>query len=266
MPLFALVLLPVFLFLGINKIVYIVDTSGYHKQGEDCKKNQAISNDNSEFVSAQYQNAVTEIRLRLEHEHLLFALKFTLAGGLLGMIFKFANESNSKFKKVISEKSSILFAVACWSIVAVSAIIDVRAEFNAHIIALLGGWISYIELCAMPDNLIGWEHYFKEKETPLFNLIHMDRQLVTWVLYMVTLYIFVVAPVRSDKPQDYYQFLRVSQKAIVVCMLIFMIATLYFEMEDYRFLYFGIGVIIILISWKSIDALKKLTTESTESE
>ncbi len=100
----------------------------------------AIGDKANELLLNQYGNAVKEIQTRLQQENVLFAMKFSLVGAILGLMFNSAIKSQSRLKSSSVENSTItqemksdknLFfvnnwttiALFCWAATITSAII-----------------------------------------------------------------------------------------------------------------------------------------------
>jgi len=154
-----------------------------------------------DFLMRSYENAVKEIRDKINHEHQLFILKFSLVGAVLGFLFV-----NYRSTKMIGDNGDLspLREFCVWASVAVAAIVDVRTFFNVNITQELGMWIRSVEPYILASGVQGWETYFFS-ESSLLNapssiLVRMDRQLLTWVLYIVVTYQFVI--LRGEKTQS----------------------------------------------------------------
>ncbi len=195
---------------------------GQQRQGAQAVTFSVV--EQREFILKEYETVANEISSRIEQEHLLFVLKFTVVGGVLGLIFKtykigIGNEEKQGFE-ILQQSSGV--AVCCWAAVAVAAIIDVRIFFNANLIIEAGAWIRELEgFLLSRTGLPGWENHLAESNlitSDLRPLIFIDRQLLTWTLYVVTLGIFV--PRRNDSRQT-QRVLDVALIAVPFCFVLF---------------------------------------------
>jgi len=150
-----------------------------------------------EYLKLSYNNAVKEIHQRIEHEHILFVLKFTLVGAVLSVLFKNSIFGSARLVEKNDDAVRLQPAIVCWAAIAISAVVDVRMQVNLAIIRDLGIWVKSLEDAILVSGVKGWETYFHE--SPLLTnayspLMLTDRQLLTWLLYVVTVYWFVFKP------------------------------------------------------------------------
>jgi hypothetical protein len=177
----------------------------------------------SELILKEYDAAVQEIRLRLEQEHVLFTLKFTFFGALLGSA-----------ALVLGKKDGGLFspgvAVAWWGAVAVAAILDLRLQLNTQIIVDHGQWVRTLEQGDLlpPLGTKGWEDFYAsspvrtDQHKLLSLLLNLDRPLLKWLLFVVTLYACIISRQEDHHPE----LLAVSKYAMPVCFLLFGLSSL----------------------------------------
>ncbi len=250
---FILIILPLLLMADFSKLF---DPDYPDKKGEVCKivsptgENYAQSK-KLDFLNEQYKTSTQEIRNRLEHEHLLFALRFTIVGAMLALIFNTAKSPNNrKWKNEYYNylQGFSLIASIGWAAVAVSAVIDVRATFNAEMISIVGSWIRCVEPLFMFEKIQGWETYLDNTwvtnssnvdvknwldamHVIIHALLRMDRPLLTWVLYVMVLYFFVIVPAKfidfekngkTDLQDVFHGFsFRLARWAVTGCYLLF---------------------------------------------
>ena len=214
-----------------------------------------------EYLIKSYQNAVTEIQKRIEHEHLLFVLKFTLVGAVLGVLFKVLtfqrptpNDTTSDAEVSDSSPSSAYLFFCC--AIAVSAILDVRMLFNLNIIIELGGWVHSLETHILTSGITGWETYYKESKllnTWASPILLMDRQLLTWVLYIATVYQFIIHTENSAKSHI---------APFLICLVLFSFVGQYFYYStDYGNLYFVFCISVITLCYYAYSKLMELNEE-----
>jgi len=110
------------------------------------------------FLEIEYATVTTEIRERIQQEHLLFALKFALIGGLLYS----AMQGVLRKGKVHFERTTFTATVA-WAAVLVAALVDLRIAANQRMIVALGGWVRRYESLRLGEqaSALGWETYLK---------------------------------------------------------------------------------------------------------
>ncbi len=189
----ALTVLPLFM------LVDVLGMLGWRTEGRVAPKESggSLSPDQRAFLLEEYKTATGEIRLRIEHEHTMIALKFTLVGAVLGVILYAQQKSTTAAESPIR---STWAALCCWAAIVVSAIVDLRRQTNVDAIAQLGNWVGSIESQFLPGP-IGWEHYVADRNpfwsSPFYPLLRVERELLTWALYLLAIMLFV--PHRDDE-------------------------------------------------------------------
>lgn len=120
-------------------------------------RNVAANPDAKELPAAEYLTVTTEIRGRVEHEHLLFALKFALVGGIL---FAALQGILARPGGVTLERTSFT-ALVVWAAVLAAALVDLRIAANQEFIRSLGRCVRrYEELQFGVDAAtLGWEGF-----------------------------------------------------------------------------------------------------------
>lgn len=188
-----------------------------------------------DFLLREHAVVTREIQARIQHEHLLFVLKFTVVGAVLGLIFR-SNSTKPGLDELTAAKSfsGILtpgMALVCWSAVGVSAIIDVRIFFNAALIHEAGAWVRVLEDGMTAATVPGWETALAASEmwrSRAYPLLVADRQLLTWVLYLVTLYLFVPRDLPGNRGLQ-RELLKLAAGALPICVLLFSLVGLSFH-------------------------------------
>jgi hypothetical protein len=153
------------------------------------------------FLDRQYDTAVQEIRERLGNENVLFALKFTLIGAIMWVLFSLFNRdkgSGMAFERFVQKRRVAVFFVAA---LLCSAIVDTRLRFNAKVIESLGDWVWCVEIykratvssdASLPQY---WEHFLHlQLLMGSYPILRYLCHLLTAIMYAVTLYLFVVMP------------------------------------------------------------------------
>ena len=101
---------------------------------------QALDKGGHEFLDKEYETVVGEIARRVEQEHLLFALKFGIVGGILYTFLQEAfRRGNMQYQR------SAFGALVAWAAVVVSTIVDLRIAANQSFLVTLGGWTRQYE-------------------------------------------------------------------------------------------------------------------------
>jgi hypothetical protein len=126
------------------------------------------------ILIAMTNNAVSEIRLRLEAEDRWFNYNFVLVGGLLGaFLARFTIGGKSKRDaetqlKDMTHSTPLCCALAFATIV--TLIIDIHVRNNTIVIAQLGSWLAYFAEPALAHIAFGgerngfltWEDFFAD--------------------------------------------------------------------------------------------------------
>src|SRR5258707_1870151 len=96
--------------------------------------------DARQFLDKEHDNVVAEIGHRIEHEHLLFTLKFALVGGILyGLLQGVFGRGDTRIEK------TPFAALIVWAAVIAAAIVDLRIMANQSFLVTLGGWSRQYE-------------------------------------------------------------------------------------------------------------------------
>lgn len=251
-----LIVLPLLIITDLPKIIEnLVGCDCFEEipsSGVSDVNNISITNSalEGQYLIASYNNAVNEIQNRIDQEHLLFVLKFTLVGAVFGVLFR---------KGIGVNDENIHPSLFCWAAVCISTIVDARMLVNVDIIQEHGRWINTIEQVVLTSGLHGWETFYSS--SPLFNnelssLLLMDRQLLTWVLYATTVYVFVVKK-RGE--------LSTHAGPFLLCFVLFGFLGLhfYFRFSNGLQVFIPLFVIVVLAAWYLFSAL--LPKESTDT-
>jgi hypothetical protein len=212
-------------------------------------KQVAISDQERDFLLGEYGVVTQEIHARIEHEHLLFVLKFTVVGAVLGLIFR-SNRGDEGAESYLMKNPTPGMAIVCWGAVAVSAIIDVRTFFNVNLIREAGVWVRSLEGRMTSGTVPGWEQALAGSglwSSAAAPFIVLDRQLLTWALYIVTLYIFVPRDL-SNNLSRHQELLKIAAHALPICILLFGIVGLnYYFGKDYWLFSHGLLTVVLAV-------------------
>ena len=191
--------LGVLMALPLFMLVDVLGMLGWRMEGRAVAQggSGALNADQRAFMLEEYKTVAGEIRLRLEHEHTMIALKFTLVGAVLGVILYAQQKSTTPPESPIH---STWAALCCWAAIVVSAIVDLRRQTNVDAIAQLGNWIGSIESRLLPGST-GWEQFIAAQNpfwgSRFYPLLRLERELLTWALYLLAITLFV--PHRGDE-------------------------------------------------------------------
>ena len=135
-----------------------------------------------EFLAKEHDTIVEEIRNRIEHEHLLFSLKFALVGGILYALLQGVfGRSEAKIER------TALAALTVWAAVIASAIVDLRLMSNQSFIVTLARWVrQYEELRLGTDGVsLAWEAFLADQllSQPYYPALRVSGQVLTALLF-----------------------------------------------------------------------------------
>lgn len=149
-----------------------------------------------QFLDKEHDNVIAEIRLRIEHEHLLFSLKFVLVGGILYALLQgvFGRGEGHIHRTAFA-------ALIVWAAVVAAAIVDLRTMANQSFLVTLGGWArQYEELRVGPNAVnLAWEAFLANNllSQPHYPALRVSGQILTALLFAFSGSLFLV-PRESD--------------------------------------------------------------------
>jgi hypothetical protein len=149
-----------------------------------------------QFLDKEHDNVVEEIRRRIEHEHLLFALKFALVGGILYALLQGVfGRGGGRIER------TAFVALIVWAAVIAAAIVDLRTVTNQSFLVTLGGWSrQYEELRIGPKAVdLAWEAFLANNllSQPHYPALRVSGQILTALLFAFSGSLFLV-PKESD--------------------------------------------------------------------
>jgi hypothetical protein len=157
---------------------------------------KALDADARELLNREYDSVVSEIKMRIEQEHLLFSLKFGLVGAILWAFLQIPSKSDSQFE------ITPFAALAGWAAVVAASIVDLRVMSNQSFIIALGGWCRQYEQLALGANgaQFGWEAFLADHllSEPYYPALRVSGQILTALLFCVTSLIFLRAEGSAD--------------------------------------------------------------------
>jgi hypothetical protein len=181
---------------------------------------KALGAEGREFLEKEHENVVSEIKMRLEHEHLLFSLKFGLVGAILWAFLQTPSKTGSRFD------TTPFAALAAWSAVIAGAIVDLRVTANQSFIMTLGGWSRQYDELALGANgaKLGWEAFLADNllSQPYYPALRVSGQILTALLFCVTASLFLM---RSERTQD-PKATRISSAGAIVSIFIMTMAAI----------------------------------------
>jgi hypothetical protein len=220
-------------------------------------QSHALTAAHRRFLEKEYDTAVREIRLRVDNEETLFALKFTMVGAVLAAMFYMHRREDEGAPPSFRSPWA---ATCCWAAVLVGAVIDIRRQFNVDVMVQLGTWVHQVEDLLLPDAILGWEQFIPTSElwsSPIYALLRLERELVTWILFVVTVAMFV--PNRGEKPD--FLLLRLSRLFCCLSMFLFGLNSLHYHYQYEHWWYWiycsAFVVLGCAITFRWIDVLSK---------
>lgn len=196
------------------------------------------------FLIKQYDNAVKEIHERLHQESVLFAMKFSLVGAILALMF---TSTVISFKNIKGEtdplRTTLLFnppliAMFCWAATITSAIIDTRIMYHTDLIVVLGTWIkNHVEpVLYSSSQLIGWENFLASKNlksrlftSQLYPLLRSDTSILTLFLFLANTIVFSIK--RLSYSNNNKPFRTVCAVGSIGCFVIFFLVSIHFQYD-----------------------------------
>jgi hypothetical protein len=150
---------------------------------------QALDKGGQDFLDKEYETVVGEIARRVEQEHLLFALKFGIVGGILYTFLQEAfRRGNMQFQR------SAFGSLVAWAAVVVSTIVDLRIAANQSFIITLGEWTRQYEELKLGVNGVplGWEAFLADRllSQSYYPALRVSGQVLTVFLFAFTSALF----------------------------------------------------------------------------
>lgn len=140
-----------------------------------------------------YKTATAEIRERINQEHILFTLKFTIIGGILLALFSMSKSEH--FEAFIQRRRTAVFFSAA---LLTSSVVDIRLRFDIQMVETIGKWVRHIETRLHDPQILGyqpWESFLHREMFGLGMPVMRSFSLsLTALLYLVTVYTFVILP------------------------------------------------------------------------
>jgi hypothetical protein len=174
-----------------------------------------------QVLDKERESIVAEIRLRIEQEHLLFALKFGLVGAILWAFLQTAfRDERAGFEP------TPFAALAAWAAVVAASIVDLRTMANQSFLVTLGGWSRQYEELTLGTNgaQLGWETFLADNllSKSVYPALRVNGQILTALLFCVTAFVFLV---RTDGKSD-PNTARISGACGIVSICIMTMASL----------------------------------------
>jgi hypothetical protein len=149
-----------------------------------------------QFLDKEHDNIVAEIGRRIELEHLLFALKFALVGGILYALLQGVfGKGEARIER------NAFVALIVWAAVVAAAIVDLRTMANQSFLITLGGWSRQYEELKVGANAtdLAWEAYLANNllSQPHYPALRVNGQIVTALLFAFSGSLFLI-PRESD--------------------------------------------------------------------
>ena len=244
-----------FLVLALLVLVLSVDVFGFLGVGDPKGSKaavapsataawRALNADGRQLLDKEHDEVVSEIKLRIEHEHLLFSLKFGLVGAILWAFL----QTPSKTTTAVFDTTPFA-AMAAWAAVVASAIVDLRVMSNQSFLITLGGWSRQYEQLALGANAatLGWEAFLADNllGEPYYPALRVSGQILTALLFCVTASIFLMRPEGQSDPRT----IRISGAGAIVSIFIMAMAAISMRRDRYAvLLYIAAGVVAIAVA------------------
>jgi hypothetical protein len=152
-----------------------------------------------QFLDKEHDNVVAEIGHRIEHEHLLFTLKFVLVGGILYALLQGVFGRGDKH----IEKTAFA-ALIVWAAVIAAAIVDLRIMANQSFLVTLGGWSRQYEELRVGANSVdlAWEAYLANNllGQPHYPALRVSGQILTALLFAFSGSLFLLSKESDHDP------------------------------------------------------------------
>ena len=181
-----------------------------------------------------HETAVQEIRERISQEHIYFALKFSIIGAILVVLFRLTRRGDiDQFLQM--RRAALFFSAALLA----CGIVDTRLRFNSLIMETLGVWIkTQVEPCVEaliksagtpPIHFEPWEgHFHSAGNSLVVATLRYFSVSLTALLYAVFLYLFIILPTRAHKPTLWL----VLGTSVFLNLLLLPIGASYCELRD----------------------------------
>jgi len=153
----------------------------------------AAGSDARAVLDREYDTVIQEIRARNQVEHMLFALKFSLVGGTLYVLFQ------QSFPGGLTP----LPVLVAWAAVIAAAIVDLRLASNQAFIETLGLWVRQYEAGTLGPggSALGWEAFLAGHllDRTLYPALRISGQILTALLFLVAAAIFLLPAARLEE-------------------------------------------------------------------
>lgn len=203
-----------------------------------------IDTNQRDFLLKEYETATRELQSRLEQEHTMLQLEFTLVGAVFGFVLYLRGRATGAGSALPIH--SPLVAACCWAAVVVSAIVDIRRQFNVNVMIQLGTFVKAIEGRMLPPEVAGWEQWISETKSLwkscLYPVLRTERELLTYSLFLLCIFMFKPATRAKDDV-----FFRLASFFGTVALILFGLYSLQFHYQYgwhfwYCFLVTGLSI------------------------
>ena len=244
-----------FLVLALLVLVLSVDVFGFLGVGDPKGSNamevapsttaawKGLNAEGRQLLDKEHESVVSEIKLRLEHEHLLFSLKFGLVGAILWAFLQTSSKTTGHFD------STPFGALAAWSAVLAASIVDLRVMANQSFLITLGGWSRQYEQLVLGTSgaTLGWEAFLADNllGQPYYPALRVSGQILTALLFCVTSSIFLMGP----EGQRDSRTAQISGAGAILSIFIMAMAAISMRRDRYAMiLYIAAGVMAIAVA------------------
>ena len=199
---------------------------------------KTLGPDGRQLLDREHDVVVSEIKMRLEQEHLLFSLKFGLVGAILWAFLQTPSKTGTRVD------TTPFAALAAWSAVVAASIVDLRVMANQSFLVTLGGWTRQYEQLALGPNgaPLGWEAFVADNllSQPYYPALRVSGQILTALLFCVTSSIFLMRPEGNTDART----IRISGAGAIVSIFIMTMAAISMRRNRYAvLLYVAAGLV-----------------------
>jgi hypothetical protein len=207
---------------------------------------QATSTSN--LATEEYKTVTSEIKDRLSNENLLFALKFTVIGGILWLLFSVFGKREHDFGRFAHDRRAALFVVAA---LLSCAVVDTRLRFNSKVVESLGDWVWCYEknpasAFSGDSSTVMWEHFLHlQLSAGPFPILRHVCHLLTPLLYAISLYLFIM----TARTMHRSTVMMIVKSAAAFFALAWLIACSHDSLWGIRWLDLGLPTLLAVVGW-----------------
>jgi hypothetical protein len=141
-------------FVNWKRFFEVASGIGHDKSRYEQILDHGNHTDPAKLAVREYKKVEKEIQMRLEHEHVLFQYKYIVIGAIFAFLLGTGLGGKTRILPNLYDNGylALIFGIASLGLL----VIDVRINYNFHIISELGEWTR---LAYEQKNIFGWETY-----------------------------------------------------------------------------------------------------------